>query len=192
MDGGNNSSQNENEDSDDQQNVADPPSRTHDPFSNQGTIVVEEPGFRLKVKSVSHQRHTRYSLSDHLYSLSVEQKDRGPPPLLINLERGLERALISVLDQLKSVYARNEHYQIYVTIVDRNIKSGLNSGNYSIRTPSDKISRWVIGMLYNYLKSNQTMTLNDSFKIQVKVLSVQHTRDLERNPRRTFRRHVYN
>ncbi len=165
-----------------------PPSRTHDPYI-QGTVVVQMPTFDLKVKSVSHVRRTRYNLSDHLYSIWVEQKKRGRPPLLLDLEEALERAIILVLDELKTVYSKKDH-QIYVTIIDRHITSGLNSGNYSLQTPSSKIARWMMSMLYNFLKSKQTLRLNKSFKVQVKVLSVSHTRDLEQN-RPRFQRHVY-
>ncbi len=184
-------SDNETDENEASQNVDDrrPPSRTRDPFER-GTTVVEEPDFRVKVKSVHHIRRNQYELIDHLYSIWIEQKSRRTaPPLLLDLEEALESALIHVLDELKSVYS-NRHYQIYVTVIDRSIKSGLNSGNYSIQTPSPKIARWMMAMLYNYLKSNQTMRLNRSFKVQIKVLSVHHTRNLQQN-RRNFRPHVY-
>ncbi len=45
-------------------------------------------------------------------------------------------------------------------------------------------------MLYNYLKSKQTLKLNNSFKIQIKVLSRRHTNDLVQQNRR-FRQHIY-
>ncbi len=166
-----------------------PPSRSRNPYE-QGTIVMATSDYNLKVKSISHTRETRYRLSDHLYSIWVEQRKRGAPaPFLLDMEEALETALIHVLNELKSVYARNQ-YQIYVTVVDRHIRSGLNSGNYSLQTPSKKIARWMMAMLYNYLKSNQSLRLNNSFKIQIKVLSVSHTNNLEQN-RPRFRRHVY-
>ncbi len=169
--------------------LQEPLRRSHDPFK-QGTIILEEPNFRVKVKSVDHIRRTRYMLMDHLYSMWIEQKRRGQPPLLLDLERGIEAGLIRVLEELKSIYSFHQQYQIYVTIISKDIKSGLNSGNYSLQTPSDKIARWMLAMLYNYLKSKQTLRLNKSFKIQIKVLSVHHTENLERNNPR-FRRHIY-
>ncbi len=155
-----------------------------------GTIIVNNSDYLIRVKATSHARQTRYSLDDHLYNIWVEQKDRGPAPYLADLEEGLERALITVLNNLKDSYPMQRNYQIYVTIVDDSITSGLNSGNYSLRTPSHKIARWMMAMLYHYLKSNQTMRLNRSFKIQVKVLSVTHTQDLV-NSRRGFRQHFH-
>ena len=155
-----------------------------------GTIIVNNSDYAIRVKATSHARQTRYSLQDHLYNIWVEQKDRGPAPYIIDLEEGLEKALVAVLNHLKNSYPSQNNYQLYVTIVDNSITSGLNSGNYSIKTPSDKIARWMMAMLYNYLKSNQTMQLNNSFKIQIKVLSIPHTNDLVRS-RRHFRTHFY-
>ncbi len=166
-----------------------PPARTQDPF-HEGTIVYEEPEFRLKVKSVQHVRRTRYMLSDHLYSIWIELKQRGQPPLLLDLEKAIEQGIITVLNELKSVYPSHHQYQIYVTIIAEKIKSGLNSGNYSLNTPSEKIARWMLSMLYNYLKSKQTMRLDKTFKIQIKVLSVGHTNNLAQNNVK-FRKHVY-
>ncbi len=168
---------------------ASPPARTQDPF-HEGTIVYEEPEFRLKVKSVQHIRRTRYMLSDHLYSMWIEQKEKGDPPLLLDLETAIEQGLIRVLDELKSVYPSHHQYQIYVTIIAQQILSGLNSGNYSLNTPSEKIARWMLSMLYHYLKSKQTLRLDKTFKIQIKVLSVGHTNNLMQNNAK-FRRHVY-
>ena len=48
-----------------------------------------------------------------------------------------------------------------------------------------------MAMLYNYLKSRQTLKLNNSFKIHIKVLSTRHANDLEQNTRSTFHRKMY-
>ncbi len=66
------------------------------------------------------------------------------------------------------------HHQVYVTLIEKNLLKGLNSGNYNINTPSYIIANRILSMLYNYLKSYQTLRLNPSFKIQIKVLSVSH------------------
>ena len=160
------------------------------PIYSQGRTVYEDEFYKVYVKAVSHRQRTRYSLSDHLFDLKVIPKENHESPFLIDLEEVLEKGLVHVLERLQDVYssARNQN-QIYVTVVEENILHGLNSGNYSLHTPARKIARWVLGMLYNYLKSKQTLQLNKSFKIQIKVLSHRHTTDLEK--KRTFNRHVY-
>ncbi len=160
------------------------------PVYKKGTKVFEDHAYKVYVKAVSHRQRTQYSLSDHLFTLWLEEKTHSVP-LLFDLEFALEQALIQVLDRLKEVYnAQQNQNQIYVTVLEKNILHGLNSGNYSLNTPSKKIVRWVLSMLYNYLKSDQTLRLNNSFKIQIKVLSIRHVRDLQKR-RANFRRHIF-
>ncbi len=161
------------------------------PIYSRGRDVYEDEYYKVHVIAVSFRKRTRYSLTDHLFDVRIEPKDTSFQPLILDLEEALEKGLIIILDHLKRAYdSRVNQNQIYITIVEKNILRGLNSGNYSLHTPSAKIARWVLAMLYNYLKSKQTLELNDSFKIQIKVLSRRHTNDLvERNSR--FRQHIY-
>ncbi len=105
----------------------------------------------------------------------------------------MKKALEAVLNSLKLVYGRDLHHQVYVTIIENKILHGLNSGNYDINTPSSIISNRVLSMLYNYLKSYQTLRINPSFKIQVKVLSVPHMTYLEtvENRRNSYDKKIY-
>ncbi len=160
------------------------------PIYTQGRIVYEDEFYKVYVKAVAHRQRTRYSLSDHLFDLKVIPKGSDNLPLLIDLEAILEKTLVHVLERLQKAYSSpTNQNQIYVTVLEQNILHGLNSGNYSLNTPPQKIARWILGMLYNYLKSNQTLQLNETFKIQIKVLSHRHTTDLQKT--RSFNRHVY-
>ncbi len=160
------------------------------PIYSKGTIVYEDEFYKVHVKATAHKRFSKYRLSDHIFNVWITS-NIASPPLIFDLELVIETALMHILDQLKDVYqSRLNQNQIYITVVDKSILNGLNSGNYSLATPSKKIVRWVLSMLYNYLKSNQTLQLNPSFKIQIKVLSSRHVLDLEKN-RPNFRRHTY-
>ncbi len=161
------------------------------PIYRQGRKVFQDSWYKVYVKAVGHQRQTRYSLGDHLFLVWVETKKNMRPPLLFDLENALQKALVHILDHLKNAYnSSNNQNQVYVTILHQQILRGINSGNYSLNTPSIKIVRWVLSMFYHFLKSNQTLRLNDSFKIQIKVLSRRHTNDLvQRRP--GFIRHIY-
>ena len=166
-------------------------SRTEDPYI-QGTKVYDKKNFQLFAKSIEHKKSTKYNLSDHLYKVTVHQKE-GEPALLLDIEEPLKEALVKILDKLKTVYNKDNHHQVYLTIIEKNILKGLNSGNYSLNTPSIKIANWVCSMLYNYLKSKQTLTLNDSFNVKIKVLGVKHVLDLLNNKKRKnpFHPHIY-
>ncbi len=64
-----------------------------------------------------------------------------------------------------------------------------------MNTPSLIIANRVLSMLYNYLKSFQTLRINPSFKIQVKVLSVPHMTYMEskkqRRKKRPYQKQIY-
>ena len=161
------------------------------PIYSRGRQVYEDEMYKIFIKAVAHRRQTRFSLSDHLFTLWIETKPVQEEPFLLDLEEALQKALVHVLDRLKDVYnASQNQNQVYITVIEKHILNGINSGNYSLNTPSIKIARWVLSMLYHYLKSNQTIRLNDSFKIQIKVLSLHHTRQLE-SRKREFTKHVY-
>ncbi len=165
--------------------------RTSNPFE-EGTTVYSDQKFDIIVKSVSHKKNNRYKINDHLYRISFHRKT--PDKLkLLNLESAIEVALIKIIDKLKRVYRKDNQHQIYVTVIEKRIKNGLNSGNYSLNTPSRVIARWVLSMLYNFLKSKQSMKLTKSFNVMIKVLSVRHIRDLVKNKSKNkkFRPHVY-
>ncbi len=163
-----------------------------DPYV-EGKIIFKNQTVSVKAKSVSHKRFTRFALQDHLYNIEVSPNETKAP-LVINLSRALKTSLIKVLDNLKQVYAKHLHHQVYVTIIENKILNGLNSGNYDINTPSFIIANRILSMLYNYLKSYQTLRLNPSFKIQIKVLSVSHMthmRRLQQRARNNYVHHVY-
>ncbi len=161
------------------------------PIYNRGKDIYDDSIFKVHVVAVAARKRTRYSLSDHLFDVQIIPKDSTSPPRVLDLEDAIEKALVIILDNLKKVYdSKRNQNQVYITIVEKGILRGLNSGNYSLHTPSNKISRWVMALLYNYLKSKQTLLLNSSFKIQIKVLSRRHTNDLVQNKKK-FRQHIY-
>ncbi len=154
-----------------------------------GTTVFSDHNLVIKIKSIQNQRNTRFRTDDHLYQINIEPR-RRTAPLLLNLERALREALIKILMKLKGMYARNLHHQIYLTIIEQNIIHGLNTGNFDINTASNVIINRAMTMLHSYLKSKQTLRLNSSFKIQIKVLSHRHTQHLVAT-KPNFKKHVY-
>ena len=165
-----------------------------DPFES-GRTVFKDKNLQIEVQSIAHKRNHRFSLDDHLYNMKIEARN-NESLLVFNVASALRVALTKVLDQLKSSYAKDLHHQVYVTVIERKILNGLNSGNYDINTPSRIISNRVLSMLYNYLKSYQTLRINPSFKIQLKVLSVKHMDHLRRSERlrkkNNYVPHVFN
>ncbi len=170
-------------------------SRLQDPFTSEGSSVYKDSTIEVKAQSIAHKRLTRFSVNDHLYNLSINHLRRGKKPLVMNIAKGLKIALSNVLDSLKGVYGKDLHHQVYITIIENKILRGLNSGNYDINTPGLIIANRVLSMLYNYLKSFQTLRINPSFKVQVKVLSVPHMAYMQSAKRMkkfpNFRKRIY-
>ncbi len=150
-----------------------------------GTLVYRDMNVDVEVKAVDHKRNTRFRSDDHLYEINIHPKRRNAP-LLLSLETALREALLAILMTLKGNYSTDLHHQVYVTIIEKNILHGLNTGNFDLNGPSHEIVNRALTILHSYLKSNQTMKLNDSFKIQIRVLGHRHTEHLLRhNPRFT-------
>ncbi len=156
------------------------------PFQ-QGTNIYSDSNVRIQIQSIEHQRHTRFRAEDHLFQINI-YPNRRSAPLLLSLETALQNALLEILHELKKTYSHEMHHQIYLTIIEQNILHGLNTGNYDLSAPPREIVNRALTILHSYLKSNQTMKLNDSFKIQIKILSQNHTRHAQKNNPRLKKR----
>ena len=86
----------------------------------------------------------------------------------------LNESIIRSVQQIQEQYNGDYRRQIYSTLIDNSIDHGLNTGNFDIRTPADAIAGELLYMLQSFVQSHRDFSLNDSFKIQYKVLSVQH------------------
>ncbi len=155
----------------------------------QGITVFSDNNVDINIRSVEHQRQTRFRTEDHLYQINIIPR-RRTAPLIISLENAIAEALSAILSTLQGVYARNLHHQVYITVIERNILHGLNTGNFDLNTPPREIINRVLTILHSYLKSKQTLQLNDSFKIQLKVLSHNHSNHAAAN-NPAFRKKFY-
>lgn len=68
------------------------------------------------------------------------------------------------------------HNLVYLTIYQEPMINGLNTGAYDIQNPESAIELTdrALTMLAQYLISNQTLELNSTFKVYLKILSIQH------------------
>ncbi len=102
--------------------------RLRAPFPERGKTILSNRAVRVIVQEVAHRRYTRFNVGDHLYSVRIVPRGRSAP-LLLNIEKSLQRALTNVLDDLKQAYPSQADFQVYLTIIGNGIKNGLNSGN---------------------------------------------------------------
>ena len=165
---------------------SDPPSPyenspPHSPnsFMNHSTLV-QNNSFSATLTQVDHRRNVRFRLSDHLYDLTVNARNHREV-LISDLFPLLQQAITAALVRLQEIYNNDYRRQVYVTVIDRSCDSGLNSGNYDLRTNPEIIANHVLNMLEAFIQSHLTLKLNDSFHIKFKVLSVEHYNDLIAN-----------
>ena len=71
----------------------------------------------------------------------------------------------------------------YLTIYQEPMINGLNTGGFDIQNSDSamEITDRALTMLSQYLVSNQNLELNSTFKVYLKVLSIEH---MQNNPRK--------
>ena len=154
----------ESSDSDGEDYVYSPPS------ANDNTFVFQNRTFSVRLQQIGHSRHSQFNYSDHLYNLSIQNK-KSKQFKIRSLFRVLYNSLSTAIDNIKEKYDTNTYEnQIYGTIIQSGILNGLNSGGYSMATPTVRIVSHMMNMLENYLQSHENLTLHNSFKIQFKFL----------------------
>ena len=171
------------------QNNVDP--NTENPFE-EGQIIYRDEiaNLNLKIQKIRHQRETNY-LDDHLFEISVTENRRTrSPPFIFSLLMVFQLALLEILASLGQFYNQDNNHQMYITVIDDSINHGLNTGNYNVRTNPSKVTDRVLSMLYNFLTSHMSLRLNQSFRFNIKVLSVRHARD--RTQTGGFNPHILN
>lgn len=130
-----------------------------------------------------HKRQQKFKLDDHMIDLIVKpHKDAEEEPLLESLLQALVQAVKKITERLQSYYDSSEHRQVYASVLESHMLRALRTGNFDLNVPAQEISYRVLQLLYNYLDSNQSVRLNDSFAINFKVLSLAHMKHKRDNP----------
>jgi len=136
--------------------------------------VAENNSFKVTMRQINHTRRYRFNFNDHLYEINFEPKT-NQPVFVIDLMDLIHQTLVNIINELKQRYPADNRHQLYTTLIQRNILRGLNSGNFDINTDAEIIANHMLNMLENYIQSNMSLQFDDSLKLQVKVLSVDHT-----------------
>lgn len=159
------------EDMDESSNDEDQADISFDAFER-GKKIYHTQDYSIYVKKVGFKRRTRYSLDDHLYDITFKMKPGHARPKLLSIQRAIGQAIDEVINLVQPLYPRADNNQIYVAIESNHIENGISTGNFHLYAGDDVISRQALSNLYNYLKSNQTLRLDPSFKIRLTILTV--------------------
>ena len=85
-------------------------------FYEEETKVFENENFAIYIQKQDHQRQKVFRIEDHLYVLRVKLKNTKKPPLLRDVRDILERAMESMVNELRHNYKAEEKNIIYLTM----------------------------------------------------------------------------
>ena len=142
---------------------------------NQFPLVFENEHLKLFVEKANHLRQIRFRIEDHLFHMKITLKNpNAPAPLLRDIFEFLERAFNFILLQVKHLYNEQDHNVAFLTLFQKPMINGLNTGGFDMQENSIEMVQRILQMLEQFLISNQTLRLDESFKVYLKVLSVEH------------------
>jgi len=133
-------------------------------------------------------------LQDHQYHIKIALKNpQEAPPLLSNLLHLFQKGFQYILTNLQTFYNPSDHNVAFLTLYQEPMINGLNTGGFDLQEEVNEMIERVLQMLQQFLISNNSLRLNDTFKVYVNVLSVDHMKfkkgqKKKKNPRKKFKR----
>ena len=121
-----------------------------------------------------------------MFHLKIIPKETTASPLLLDILDFLHAGFLHILDEIKQFYNPEEHNIAYLTLHQKPMNSGLCTGSFDLQSPDSagEITDRVLSMLAQYLLSNQSLALNDTFQVYLKILSMDHMDYRKTNPPR--------
>jgi hypothetical protein len=89
-----------------------------------------------------------------------------------------------ILSNLRNFYDESHHNMAYMTLYQEPMINGLNTGAFDIQENASQMVDRLLRMLNNFLISNQSMQVNETFKVYIKILSIDHMNHKKQNPKR--------
>ena len=131
-----------------------------------------------------HQRQKIFRIEDHIYYIKLRVKDGKQAPLLVDILQALSEGFNYILTNLRNLYDHSHHNIAYMTYYQEPMINGINTGGFDIQLNSAEMIERLMKMLNQFLISNQSLRVNDTFKVYVKVLSIDHLNHKKQNPPR--------
>lgn len=103
------------------------------PSTSPTEIVYENNKLLLLVEKGTFQRQKRFRLQDHLFHIKVKLKDPNQPiPFLKDILEFLDKGLLHLMENIKKFYDPNDANIAFLTIFQRPMLTGLNSGMFDL------------------------------------------------------------
>ena len=146
-------------------------------FYEEETKVFENENFAIYIQKQDHQRQKVFRIEDHLYVLRVKLKNTKKPPLLRDVRDILERAMESMVNELRHNYKAEEKNIIYLTMKQPGMVNALRSSGFTLQlSDTNSILKFVMVMLNRFLASNEELRLDQGFRVYFKIFSYNHTK----------------
>jgi hypothetical protein len=131
-----------------------------------------------------------------MFYIKLRLKNEADSPLLIDILDALQQGFNYILNNLRRFYNPNDHNIAYLTFFQEPMINGLNTGPFDIHEGSSEMVQRLLAILNQFLMSNQSLKVNETLKIYVKILSVEHlkyktTQKSKKNPKKRFGRKFY-
>jgi hypothetical protein len=110
--------------------------------------------YEVVVRRKQFQRQIKFRLDDALFSVKIRKKKSSylkETPELLTLLEPLQEGLTAIIEELQNEYTANSH-QIYLTVIEKGIDNGLNTGNFSLKTAPEIIAYSATDSLYYFLQ----------------------------------------
>jgi hypothetical protein len=148
--------------------------------------VFENNEIEVFVQKSLHKRLKTFKMQDSLFNVKIKVKNNRTPPLIKDLLMVLDKAFYFILSNIRTFFKPDEENIVYMTLIQSPMVNGLNSAGFHLQdNSSNEIVDQVLNMLQRFLISdnNINLALNDTFKVYVHVLSVDHVQFKKRHPR---------
>jgi hypothetical protein len=168
------------------QQEAEPEKMIHFLPSFNSVKVYENNEIEMFVQKSYHKRLKTFKMQDTVFHVKVKVKNNKSPPLLKDILIVLEKAFNFILSNIRTFFNANEENTVYMTLKQSPMVNGLNCAGFHLQdTSSNEIVDQILNMLQRFLISDNNINLeiNDTFKVFVHVLSVDHVEFKKRHPR---------
>ena len=162
------------------QNVADSSNN-----SSVSDLFYENDKLQMFIEKADHIKQIKFRLQDHLFHMKIQLKQGVEPPLMRDILEFLQIGFNHILTNIKSFYKTEDHNIAFLTLYQEPMINGLNTGGFDIQESSIDMVERVLKMLEQFLVSNQSLRLNDTFKVYLKILSIEHLKFKANSKQRT-------
>ena len=149
-------------------------------------LAYENENFELIIERANHLRQKKFNLEDHLFHMKIRLKNSTSAPLLRDILEFLDKGFDYILTNIRRFYNPQDHNVAFLTLYQAPMINGLNTGGFDLQESSNQLIERILTMLEQFLVSNQTLKLDETFKVYLKVLSIEHMSSHKRlHPKRT-------